>query len=327
MRTEYPEPSLRHFGDIDLHFDDFDAALPFLRELRGSGWDWDDNELPWMKWSDDGVPYGQWSMVRAADPEEPKLRIDAHVGPYSVGYLGLLPLDRFGTGEFAGIPVDVPDPAGSIAVTAAHATGNCFLHFKDINDVAVIAERREVDAGRLAELVVGVGAERALAQISRWVHAVYGIDVPGADPGSPGRPLSRQVPSPRSRALNTTLLTFRQEKRRTGATTAVLRMPGAFAAYTRDTKPRVGRPFPPAPTRRWRNRRSCWRFVPASVWRAAPAQRPTTGSASSQELVGGLQLLHRGGAVIARLGDDVFIPTVNGALSRGALALAEDGSG
>jgi Uncharacterised nucleotidyltransferase len=321
MRTYYPEPHLRRVGDVDLHFDDFETALPFLRELRGEGWEWDANELPWLKWDDAGRPYGQWAITLELKDEDIVYRIDTHIGAYSVGHLGLLPLERFEPIDFEGTTIGAPEPEAALGLIAAHATGDYLLSMKDINDVGVLA-RRPVEWRRARELARTAGAEPALGQIVWWADHLYGLEGAAEVATEPDRPLPKVRPHPRARALATAKLTVVQERRSGAPVNGLVRLPGALAAYMRDLSPRIGTTWPTRPSQRYRRRWLCWRMVPESVWSGFRDGTASQTPVAKESLGAGLELVSTDDAAVVRLEDDVFIPTVWGPLSPKAVALA-----
>jgi hypothetical protein len=147
VQSRYPRPELRHVGDVDLHFPSWAAARPLLRELRAAGWVWDTDELSWLKWHDSGVLYGQLSLV-VDDNAAPYARVDLHVGPFSVGHAGLLPMAGWQPGTALGVPVAVPDTATALAMVAAHAVVDRVLSVKDLNDLRVLLDPARSDVDR-----------------------------------------------------------------------------------------------------------------------------------------------------------------------------------
>ena len=318
-RRLYPDAALRHLGDVDLHFPALDLALPCLRAMRDAGWAWDPLEVPWIKWDERGTPYGQWGLARDIGHALP-VRVDVHVGPYSVGHLGLLPVLGFTDGCVEGVRLPCTGPEVSLAVLAAHAETESLLSFKDVNDAYVLGRAGPIDWQSTRELCRAAGVERALAELMARVRAAYGIPEAHA-------PRAWSVPTRRvgrlRRALRTVRLTFRQERRRRSAAAALARLPGCFRYFTADLRPRARDRAGPRPAGRLRRRWLCWRLLPESIWsHLGPAPPAGARAAPGEVLAGGLELLDDGRACVARLGGDVFVPTLWGPVSRRALALA-----
>src|SRR5262249_32302997 len=115
MQPRYPEPAARHVGDIDLQAADWATAWPLVAGLRADGWPWDLMEYPWLKWDEAGLLYGQLGFLRWAG-ETPLARVDVHIGAFSVGHAGRLPLVGWEPGEVAGQVVSVPDLETAVAL-------------------------------------------------------------------------------------------------------------------------------------------------------------------------------------------------------------------
>ncbi|HEY7200519.1 MAG TPA: nucleotidyltransferase family protein [Candidatus Dormibacteraeota bacterium] len=320
-RRLYPDAALRHLGDVDLHFPTLDLALPCLRAMRDAGWAWDPLEVPWIKWDERGTPYGQWGLARDIGHALP-VRVDVHVGPYSVGHLGLLPVLGFTDGCVDGVRLPCTGPEVSLAVLAAHAETESLLSFKDVNDAYVLSRAGPVDWQSTRELCRAAGVERALAELMARVRAAYGTPPPARRAAPAGSVPTRRVGRLR-RALRTVRLTFRQERRRRSAAAALARLPGCFRYFTADLRPRATDRAGPRPAGRLRRRWLCWRLLPESIWsELGPAPSAGGPAGPGEVLAGGLELLDDGRACVARLGGDVFVPTLWGPVSRRALGLA-----
>jgi hypothetical protein len=315
----YPVPGLRHVGDLDLHVQSWDAAVPLLSDLRGLGWEWDCAELPWLKWLG-GRPYGQWALV-VRHAGRPVLRLDLHVGPYSVGYRGVVPRLDTEPAEVDGVAAVAATAETTLVLLAVHAAGDARLSLKDVHDCACVLQAGEVDWARVRDAAARAGTEDVLDQLLAAVAVLYELDsVPTYRPRS--RPLPLRAGSPRSRAAYIARLAFRQQPGPPWSRLSTAA--GAYRAYTRDLSIRPGRGRGPvAPARqRDRNPRTCWRFVPEQVWRRLPPGDVDGHPGQGVELAHDLWLVTAPTAAAARLDRDVFVPTVDGRLGAPSLALA-----
>jgi len=335
VQSCYPRPELRHVGDVDLHFPSWAAARPLLRELRAAGWIWDTDELSWLKWHDSGVLYGQLSLV-VDDNAAPYARVDLHIGPFSVGHAGLLPMAGWAPGSALGVPVAVPDPVTALAMVAAHAVVDRVLSVKDLNDLRVLlnpgadgADR--VDWATVWELCRAAQAAGALAQCLRALADAYPDlreSVLPVLPGSGG--LRTSVPGPARRAAAFAAHAYRDERARGSALPAAVRTGWTARRYfSADLRPRLatGPVRAAAPLPALRRRDVCWRLVPAQLWEPWLAGRPDAAgdrpdADHREELADGLTLVTGPAGAAVTLDGDVFVPTVWGRVPPGGARLA-----
>jgi hypothetical protein len=326
VQTAYPEPALRHVGDVDVQYGNWAAAQPLVRRLREHGWVFDTGEMPWLKWHDCGAMYGQLSLLYP-DSAKPFARVDLHFGAFSVGHAGLLPLAGWCQGGALGLPATVPDTETAIAITAAHAMCDQMLSVKDVNDLHVLIARGAPDWVSAAELCRAAQAGGALARLVNAVRAVYpeDADLLPADPG-PETALGLIPPDGDERAGAFADLAYADEMARgTAPDKARLLAESARRYFSADLSVRGGagdgdaRPGEPS-------RERCWRLVPEEVWRALPAA-PAVPEPTASELSAGLTLLAAPGGLAVRYGGDVLIPTVWGEISPESVALARRAAG
>jgi hypothetical protein len=317
VTPRYAEPGLRHLGDVDAHVATFAQAVRLAVQLRGRGWDWDREELPWVKWDDD-VAYGQFNLRWRPPGDAVSPRVDIHAGPYSVGYLGLMPLAGFEPRSVLGRPAMVPCRETALATVAAHAAASCHVQAKDLNDVVALAAGADVDWATVRLLLHEAGAARALDRIGAAGREVFGRSWPA--PAGRARRVSLDPAPGLHRSGAIAILAARQERHRASSLLALSRAVGAFRYYSRDLSVRQGGGPAPALDRRARNRWTCWRLVPA-------ADLPPVATAGRSrfvvdEIIPGFVLVTRDGDAAVLLGGEPFVPTVTGRVSAGAVALA-----
>jgi Uncharacterised nucleotidyltransferase len=321
VQTAYPEPGLRHVGDVDVHYGNWEAAQPLVQRLREHGWVFDTGEMPWLKWHENGALYGQLSLLYP-DSSKPFARVDLHISAFSVGHAGLLPLIGWCAGGALGLPATVPDTETAIAITAAHALCDQMLSIKDLNDLHVLIARRATDWSSVAELCRAAQAGGALARLVNAVRMVYPEDAELLPPG-PGAETALQLipPSGDERAEAFAELAYRDELARgTAKEKARALAESARYYFSADLSVRSGvgprDALPGAPARE-----RCWRLVPEEVWRTLPAA-PSAEAPAVVELASRLTLLSIPAGLAVRYGDDVLIPTVWGEISPESVALA-----
>ncbi len=332
LRTYYEDPRLRHEGDIDFHVSTWRQARTLAAALRSQGWEWDTSELSWLKWTAAGSAYGQLSLLLPGE-DEADARVDLHIGPYSVGHSGLLPLVGWCEREVMGVPIQVPSPESTLALVGAHAMNDCLLSQKDINDVAsVLRHCPDVDWGSVEELAACAHAVGAVRQICHKVASQHpSLSGP---PGTPEGPLTTSGLTGLARAGRFGRLAYSDERRRGGILRAVGIALEATRYYSADLAPK---PVPNAPellTSSARGRTRCWRLVPSSVWQswAAPSgagsgqtpQAEVTSAPTVERLGEDLDLVSRDGAVVVRTIGEVFIPTVSGRVPPASADLARE---
>jgi hypothetical protein len=331
VQSLYPDPGLRHVGDIDAHYRSWPAAQALVRWLRSSGWVCDTDEYPWLKWHETGVIYGQLSFVYP-DNKAPVARVDLHIGPFSVGFAGLLPLSGHREGSALGIAAKVPTAETSISIVAAHAVCDQLLSVKDINDLHVLVADDVPDWASVMESCRAVHAEPVLAQLLRVLRDCYPQDAERLPPsvGLQSRPQSRlqlAAPAGERRARSFARLAYADERSRgAGVMTALRRAQTARRYFSASLTPRTGSGSDGGPVPGNRGRGACWRLVPEEIWRDLPAS-DDAGPVRHEELDAELTLAARGSSVVLRWGPDVFVPTVWGVLTPASVKLARDVAG
>lgn len=312
------EVATRHVGDIDAHVAELGQARELVDWLRGQGWVWDTGEFPWVKWTATGVPYGQLTLV-TPDNTDPVTRVDLHIGPFSVGHAGLLPLVGWTPAEVLGEHVVVPDTESTIALIAAHAVNDLILSVKDVNDLyLVLASAEHVDWASTEELCGGVAALPALHDLLAAVRDVYG---PGSAPEAPRTgALATTKPSPEKRAATVAEHAVSIELARgRSADDAEAVGRDAQRYFSADLAPRNA-DHALALERSAMTPRHCWRLLPEEVWDALEA---APASAAEPVVVADGLVLHRGGGAQALvMGGDVFVPTVWGDVAPASVGLA-----
>jgi len=336
VQNAYPDPDCRHVGDVDVHVPSWPGAASLVRTLRADGWGWDVTEFPWVKWDDTGQLYGQLSLVTPATGD-PIARVDLHIGPFSVGHAGVMPLTGWRRARVLGVSIEVADSETSIAILAAHALNDGLLSVKDINDMHVLVNQRAVDWVSVRELCRAVEAEQVLAECVEHTALAYPADRLPAWPPVRSSLLRPEGYGEWQRAAFFARHAYRNERHR-GLTvpTASLRAVEALRYFSADLTPRLRRGsedrFSPAD----RRRDLCWRLVPAEVWgRWARMPSPVgpvlpTGSSAGrrrERLADGLELAIEPGAAAVVFDRDVFLPTVWGDVSDRSVQLAGELAG
>jgi hypothetical protein len=326
VRPRYPFPDARHIGDIDLHATDWAAARELVARLRADGWPWDLIEYPWLKWDEAGLLYGQLAFLRR-DDERPLARVDIHIGAFSVGHAGRMPLAGWEPAEILGVPVLAPNRESAVALVAAHALGDTRLSMKDINDLHVLLGNARLDWTSVIELCRCANAVEVLGQLLAELAAVY----PYAELPSPLPCADRLAPgglTPAQRGAHFAWHTYGDERSR-GASEedATRRALEARRYFSSDLRPHL-RPATEPGDGLVRGRNVCWRLLPEPVW--TPWEQdlppPTHPPAPVQDvhLADGLVLRHRGSARAVLIDDDVFVPTVWGGVDPDSVRLAAE---
>lgn len=321
MLPLYPDPRLRHIGDIDVHAPDFGSSLAFAGQLRLQGWEWDIKEYPWMKWDEAGILYGQLALL-LFDQGERVSRADLHFGAYSVGYAGRMPLTGWRGGQVLGVPVSVPGRESAIALIAAHALGDTTLSMKDVNDLHLLIGSQVLDWSSVVETCHAAQAQDVLGQLLREMGAVYpraGLPKLGS-----GAPL-RAGGLPRGdRSQHFARHARRDERARgTGAEQGERISAEAHRYFGADLLPRLSAGAAPvspmAP-----GRHLCWRLLPPRVWSGweVPDVSTMVPAPGVRMLASGLTLFHGEHAAVVRMGTEYFIPTVWGEVHPESVALA-----
>jgi hypothetical protein len=325
LREWYADPRARHEGDADLHVPDWAAGLALAVWLRGRGWCWDTHEFPWIKWSDSGHLYGQLSLVYPGNADA-FARADLHIGPFSVGHAGLLPMVGWERGTVLGIPAVVPDAEMTIALITAHAVNDGLLSMKDVNDLHVLLTRRRVpDWASVEELCRGFGGTAVLRHLLAVIATIYPRTQAPAEAESV---LATVVQQGDVRADRFAALALRDELTRGAA-------PGDAAAvaqearryFSADLKPRLTCEVIAGPGDGERSRNKCWRLLPREVWSALGDPTEPAGHRVAEEIAPGLTLVRRGAGVALVTAGESFVPTVWGGVHAQSLALAATEAG
>lgn len=323
LRERYHRLDLRHEGDIDVQVPDWQTGRDVARWLRSCGWHWDTMECPWVKWTDEGNLYGQLTLV-TPDNSAPVARVDLHIGPFSVGHAGLMPLLGWTDATVLGMPARVPDDETALALIAAHSLNDGHLSMKDVNDIhALLSTSGALDRASIEELCRSVHAAGALRQLLAETARSY----PGHEPpgGRVPRVLRSVKETKEQRARRVARLAYLDERSRgKGRAAAALTAREALRYYSTDLTPRrAGNGAGPvAPTAPYRRRNLCWRLLPAEIWRSLGPPEPVSGRVVEEFIAPGLVLHRSPYAAAVRLGDDVFVPTVWGRVHPQSLALA-----
>ena len=321
VRRYYPDPEVRLTRDLDIHFASLERAVPFVARLRERGWEWDSNELPWVKWDDNRKMYGQMNLVLRVRGSLVS-RVDVHVGPYSVGYGGVMPLSGFEEAEVEGVRIQCTDRATSVEVMAAHSAAAGWTSLTDVNDLWFLS-RGSVGWASVIKVCSEAGAGAVLSQLSEVAGMLYTTQVMTVT--LPGVRVPWTPPTGWQRSIHAARLTWAQEGRHhLGA--RLVRAVGAFRYYSADLRPGTVRPVTPSPsTEAVRTRFNCWRLVPAPVWPEDIAHPVEHANEFGEEALSReVAIVARGHGTAVRLGHDVFIPTLWGPITRASLDLGRE---
>jgi len=327
VRPYYPEPEARHIGDIDLHATDWAATRALVTRLRADGWPWDLLEYPWLKWDEAGLLYGQLGLLRFAEGV-PLARVDIHIGAYSVGHAGRLPLTGWEPAQVLGVPVSVPNRESAVALIAAHALGDTRLSMKDINDLHVLVGDGRLDWSSVVELCRCAYATEVLGQLLAELVTVYPrAGLPSGLPYMP-RLVSGGLAS-EGRGSHFAWHTYGDERAR-GASEeeASLLAKEASRYFSGDLRPYLSKAATEPGDGLTPGRNVCWRLLPEPVWSSWTADLPAPAGpatpARDHRLADGLTLRQRGPARVVVIGDDVFVPTVWGGVDPDSVRLAAE---
>ncbi len=337
VRDKYPRPELRHMGDVDVQVPDWPTALRICRWLRERRWCWETSEYPWLKWDEHGQIYGQLTFV-LPDNIEPFARVDLHIGPFSVGHSGLLPLVGWRPGLALDAEVTVPDIETSVALVVAHAVGDGLLSMKDVNDLYVLLTKARPDWTSVVELCRAAGVTEALHVLLAACREVYPtLGLPwtltnGRRPlrdGTTGGPLSLTEESRERRAGRVARLAFRDERARgQGVLRSFGQALSARRYYRADLTPRTVQSGADGSTPGTPGRGRCWRLLPQETWTGLPTPSGPGGDASAEpreiELAAGLTLVTRHQAMAVAIDKDVMLPTVWGTVHPESVELARE---
>jgi hypothetical protein len=321
LRELYPEPALRHEGDLDVHVPAWPDALALAEWLRQSGWCWDTQEFPWLKWTDHGHIYGQLSLVLPGN-RNAFARADVHIGPFSVGHCGLLPMPGWQQGEVLGVPVTVPDRETSIALLVAHSVNDGIVSMKDLNDLhLLLSGRAGPDWASVEELCRSFGGLAALAQLLATLAATY----PGEHDGGGSVPgyLAFGSETPDGRADRFAHLARQDElSRGAGAEEAERTADEARRYFSAALTPHLSQEVNPGPEDGLRSRRLCWRLLPRESWAVLGDTSARVRARSRRNIAPGLELARSQAGAVVIVGAEYFVPTVWGGVHPESIALA-----
>lgn len=132
-RSLYADGSTRDVGDLDVMVTDVDEAWQLAGWLRGRGYEWYPEELPWLKRdAATGRVYGQVAVRKYVGPVP--VRVDVHFAGYSVRHARLSPVTVTGDG------LHTWEPAQNLPLLLGNAAGDYVIRLKDINDVTLMLE-------------------------------------------------------------------------------------------------------------------------------------------------------------------------------------------
>ena len=200
IQEYYPEPEMRHIGNVDAQFPTWSTAIDAVRRLRRSGWTWSTEEMARLSLDTNGVRYARLPLV-PADAAAPAVRLDIHVGPYPAERPGgVLPLVGWRRSEALGVPVDVPEVESAILLIAVCAADEGFVSMKTVNDLHVIVRSGAVDWTSVRELGRSSGSAGWLRRCLAELAATYPGDPVPAELTSRRRPRERPERPPGSAA-------------------------------------------------------------------------------------------------------------------------------
>ncbi len=321
LRELYPEPALRHEGDLDVQVPAWPDALALTGWLRRSGWCWDTREFPWLKWTDRGHIYGQFSLVLPGN-EDAFARADVHIGPFSVGHCGLLPMAGWQQGEVLGVPVTVPDRETSIALIVAHSVNDGIVSMKDLNDLhLLLSGPAGPDWGSVEELCRSFGGLEAMSQLLSALAATY----PGQHVHAGGAPgYLAYGPQIQARRAGRFADLARQDElsRGAGAGEAERAADEARRYFSAALAPHLSEEVSSGPDEGQRSRRLCWRLLPRETWAALGDTSARVRARSRRTLAPGLELARSQAGTVMSVGAEYFVPTVWGGVHPESIALA-----
>jgi hypothetical protein len=148
MRELYPEPALRHAGDLDVFVKTDAEAWELADALRARGAEFSLTEPPWVKLTTAGVAYGNIPVI--VNVRDLAVAIDIHYGRYSVRHAASIECPTTES-PFRSLSLEA-----NVAAMLANAAGDCFVTQKDLNDL-VAADRHGVDWDEAGSLIRGAG--------------------------------------------------------------------------------------------------------------------------------------------------------------------------
>jgi hypothetical protein len=251
-------------------------------------------------------------------------RVDLHIGAFSVGHAGRMPLTGWEAAEILGVPVSIPNRDNAVALIAAHALGDTRLSMKDINDLHLLVRGGGLDWSSVIELCRCGYAVDVLGQLLVELATVYPDTAPLPRLPDGRRLVPGGLPT-EERGRHFAWHAYGDERAR-GATeeTATALATEAHRYYTGDLRPHVNEGAS-EPTE---GRNTCWRLLPEPVWApwvaGVPAQAGPASPVDEHHLADGLLLRRRGRARAVLIGDDVFVPTVWGDVDPESVRLAAE---
>jgi Uncharacterised nucleotidyltransferase len=317
FRDRYPIPQLRDVGDLDVLVSTLDDAWRLTRGLRATGYIYLDAELPWFK---KDVVTGQfYGQVRLTTPRKDRLSIDIHAGPYSIRHCGVMRMRRSGA-RGSGSALDFAD---DVCAVIANAAGDCFVPAKLANDL-VLALDADLDYEYVHETLGAAGLLPFFAMcmdlLPVWCDLTpeqgerYARLVP-AGPREPKPPLDAADSASRTEvtvahAGQMARRLFPDDPRQAEAIEATAR-----AAYETEYPLRLVDTGPAGlpESNNW----TCIRLVPVELAGARLGLEPgteATGALGGTSLSAEMERVDLPEGTLVRVGEDVFIPTVDFAL-------------
>ncbi|GAA2220427.1 hypothetical protein GCM10009850_122400 [Nonomuraea monospora] len=169
-RLWYPDPALRHLGDLDVWLPGQADAWHLCRNLMRYGWRLNGDELPWVKATGAGDEYGVINMVSTRPDRHD---VDIHFGHYSVRHCAWIPLTAGRVADDSGRPPRLADE-DNLAVILANAAGDHAIGLKDVNDILLAAGRgAALDWERVRHLLGFAGLREFAAAFVRTAARLY----------------------------------------------------------------------------------------------------------------------------------------------------------
>lgn len=314
----YEEPTLRDMSDVDLLVGSVDDAMALVEVLRARGFEWWENELPWVKRDrSTGRIYGQapLDLVRGTE----RLGVDLHFSGYSVRHCRFLPLDVTEPGLNRWTPLE------NLPLLVGNAAGDFLIRQKDVNDIALMLEQPGWEWGSALQRIRNVGLGpfwnallEATAHTSRLSVEAARRAGTLALPGVPRESPPFAVPSARRRVRGTVIDAYRSAD---GPLAGMKLAAASYRYYRRPLRLTAERSCThdaeaAAPVRHLRND-VCVRLVPLDmVHGLAPASPPPpeeTGKPESSSVQGSTRLreLVVSGHSFAQLNGELFATTVH----------------
>lgn len=319
-REWYPDPELRDLNDVDVMVDSAQAAFLLAEALLGRGWDYEANEVPWIKATDDGTVYGQINLRAPSYLSWPN--VDIHFATYSVrhcAYLAHVPSSRIGAYH--------TDRATTIVHLVANSAGDYLITTKDLNDLALCLDEGGINWSEIVKTLSSVHLQGflrvAIEGVRRWcalsaraereasmiIESTRRDRYANPQPGLPGNRVLGTVAHSAATGIPN------------GPITAAHRAYGAWRYYRRPLRLHPADRGISRLAARDLNAWTCVRLVPASIALALLGSgasslrelrtRPRSPAISDwRQLCPGLETATTPYGVLLRSGTSVFVPTV-----------------